>query len=255
MAQGNLLIMPRRVVFEGAKKSQDLVLTNTGNDSAKYVVSFVQMRMKHDGSFEQIATPDSGQNFSEKYFRIFPRTVTLGPNKSQVVKMQLVKPAKMMPGEYMSHIYFRAIPKENPLGEEAQKEATSVSVRLIPIFGITIPAIIRVGECSVKAEIKDLALRKVNDTVTVLKMKFTRSGNISVYGDLSVTYTSPLGKVTHVAGAKGIAVYTPGTYRTFECPLDRSSGIDYRSGKLTVTYTVPDDVKAARLAEAELILP
>ncbi|MCX6279170.1 MAG: hypothetical protein NT004_13900 [Bacteroidetes bacterium] len=50
-SQGNLLILPRRVVFEGNVKSQDLTLANTGNDTAKYQVSIVQMRMKDDGSF------------------------------------------------------------------------------------------------------------------------------------------------------------------------------------------------------------
>ena len=76
MAQGNLLIMPRRVVFEGSKKSEDLTLVNTGRDTAKYVVSIVQMRMKEDGSFDEITQPDSGQYFADKYLRFFPRTVS-----------------------------------------------------------------------------------------------------------------------------------------------------------------------------------
>ena len=38
MAQGNLLLTPRRVVFEGAKKSMDLNLANTGKDTARYVI-------------------------------------------------------------------------------------------------------------------------------------------------------------------------------------------------------------------------
>ena len=40
-AQGDLLITPRRVVFEGSKQSQELTLANTGNDTARYNVSFV----------------------------------------------------------------------------------------------------------------------------------------------------------------------------------------------------------------------
>ena len=36
LAQGNLLITPRRVVFEGTKRSMDLNLANTGQDSATY---------------------------------------------------------------------------------------------------------------------------------------------------------------------------------------------------------------------------
>jgi len=69
VAQGNLLITPRRVVFEGPKKTQELNLANTGADTAKYNVSIVQYRMKEDGSFEEITVPDVGQNFADKYIR------------------------------------------------------------------------------------------------------------------------------------------------------------------------------------------
>ena len=72
-AQGDLLIMPKRVMFEGAKRSEDLNLANIGRDSATYVISIVQIRMKEDGTFERIAVPDSGQNFSDKNIRFFPR--------------------------------------------------------------------------------------------------------------------------------------------------------------------------------------
>src|SRR5512133_2226295 len=107
-AQGNLLITPRRVVFEGQKKTQELNLANTGSDTAKYNVSIVQYRMKEDGSFEEITVPDPGQNFADKNIRFFPRTVTLAPNEAQVVKMQLTKSDQLLPGEYRSHVYFRA---------------------------------------------------------------------------------------------------------------------------------------------------
>ncbi|MDQ6609880.1 MAG: hypothetical protein M3Y85_08675, partial [Bacteroidota bacterium] len=60
-AQGNLLVTPKRVVFEGSKRSEELNLANTGKDSATYDISFIQIRMKEDGSMENITTPDSTQ--------------------------------------------------------------------------------------------------------------------------------------------------------------------------------------------------
>ena len=53
-AQGNLLITPKRVVFEGSRRSMDLNLANIGNDTATYAISMVQIRMNEDGSFETI---------------------------------------------------------------------------------------------------------------------------------------------------------------------------------------------------------
>jgi len=256
MAQGNLLIMPRRVVFEGSKKSEDLTLVNTGRDTAKYVVSIVQMRMKEDGSFDEITQPDSGQYFADKYLRFFPRTVTLGPNETQLVKMQVTKAEKLTAGEYRSHIYFRAVPKVNPLGEaDISKDTSSgVSIRLSPIFGITIPVIIRIGENTTKVKLSDLAFEMVKDTLPRLKMMFKRTGNMSVYGDIAVDYISSQGKVTRVGMVKGIAVYTPLTDRQFQFNLDKVAGVNWHTGKLHVIYETPVDVKAFKLAEAELLL-
>ena len=71
-AQGNLMITPRRVVFEGARKTQELNIANTGEDSARYLISLMQLRMKTDGGFEQITLPDSGQNFASDFIRFSP---------------------------------------------------------------------------------------------------------------------------------------------------------------------------------------
>jgi hypothetical protein len=252
LAQGNLLILPRRVVFEGNLKSQELTLANTGNDTAKYQVSIVQMRMKEDGSFEPITTPDEGQFFADKFLRFYPRTVTLAPKKSQIIKMQFAKSSQMEPGEYRSHIYFRSISKSKPLGEnEVKKDSASVTAKLVPVFGITIPVIIRIGESTAQVKLTNLALEMVKDTLPKFKLTFNRSGNFSVYGDLLITHISPKGKQTKVAAVKGVAVYTPNQVRRFQCNLDRMSDIDYKSGKLHVVFSTPVDTKPQKLAEAD----
>jgi P pilus assembly chaperone PapD len=230
-AQGNLLITPRRVVFEGAKKTQELNLANTGVDTAKYNVSIVQYRMKEDGSFQEITIPDEGQNFADKYIRFFPRTVTLAPNEAQVVKMQLVKTDQMQPGEYRSHVYFRAVPKQTALGaEEKSKDSTAIGVKLIPIFGITIPVIIRSGESTMKVNLSDLKFETINDTIPRLQLTLNRTGNMSVYGDLFVEHVSPQAEIVKVGIVKGIAVYTPNPMRRFQMDLDPKSKVDYHSG-------------------------
>jgi P pilus assembly chaperone PapD len=254
-AQGNLLITPRRVVFEGNKRTQDLNLANTGADSARYNVSIVQYRMKEDGSFEEITTPDAGQNFADKYIRFFPRTVLLGPNEAQVVKMQLTRTTGLTDGEYRSHVYFRAVPREAALGmQDSKRDTASIGVKLIPIFGITIPVIIRVGQSNTRANLSDLKLEQVNDTTTRLHMVFNRSGNMSVYGDIQVDYLPPQGKAIPVGIVKGIAVYTPNVKRVFGMDLQRKAGVDYHQGSLHLTYQSQSDTKAEKYAEADLKL-
>ena len=255
MGQGNLLITPRRVVFEGNKKNEELNLANTGNDTATYNVSLVQYRMKEDGSLVLITEPDPGQNFADKYVRFFPRTVTLAPNEAQVVKMQLFRANDLPAGEYRSHIYFRAVPRPSALGaEEKPTDTTTLSVKLVPIFGITIPVIIRVGSSTAKASLSDLSLKMVNDTIPQLSLTFNRSGNMSVYGDIEVNHVSSNGSINQVGYIRGLAVYTPNLIRNAKIDLRIIPGLDYRSGKLQITYVSQTDVNPVKLATAELDL-
>lgn len=255
IGQGNLLVTPRRVVFEGNKKSIDLNLANIGQDTATYAISMVQIRMNEDGSFETITEPDPGQKFADKNIRYFPRSVTLPPNEAQVVKVQLSRANELKPGEYRSHFYFRSIPKVVALGEEeTEVDTTSISVRLVPVFGITIPAIIRIGQSNTKVTLSDLTLNIGEDSTPALSLRFNREGNFSVYGDLAVDYISTDGTTTRVGIANGIAVYTPNLVRDFQFDLNNLPGIDYRSGKLLVSFSASSDVEPEKYAEAELIL-
>ena len=249
------MITPRRVVFEGGKKSIDLNLANIGQDTASYAVSLVQIRMKEDGGFETITEPDPDQRFADRFIRFFPRSVTLGPNEAQAVKIQLIRSNELEPGEYRSHFYFRSIPKTTPLGEgEVARDTTTISVMLKPIFGITIPAIIRVGESTAKVTISDLGFEMVNDTIPRISFIFNRSGNMSVFGDLSVDHISTQGKITRVGVANGVAVYTPNTKRRFQFNLNNVAGVNFKTGTLRVIYSAPSDVKPVRFTEAELPL-
>lgn len=255
-AQGNLLLTPRRIVFEGSTRSIDLNLANVGKDTATYAISIVQIRMTEEGNFETITEPDNGQNFAGQNIRFFPRSVTLGPNETQTVKIQLVRANQLAPGEYRSHFYFRAVPKEKPLGEEeiAAADPNAISVMLTPVFGITIPAIIRVGESTAKVNLSDISLDLLTDTVPRLSLTFNRAGNFSVFGDLAVDHISTQGKVTRVGAANGVAVYTPNTLRRFRFNLNNVPGVDLNSGKLRLIFSAPSDVKPEKYAEAEVVL-
>ena len=252
-AQGNLLITPKRVVFEDSKKSEELNLANIGKDSATYIISFIQIRMKDDGTVEKITEPDSGQIFADKYVRFFPRTVTLAPNEAQTVKIQLTRNAEIMPGEYRSHLYFRATSSNQPLGEDdpKKKKDTGISVKLIPIFGISMPVIVRMGESTTEISLSNFQIHREADPFITLT--FNRKGNMSSYGDLSIEHVSSQGKVTQVGIVRGLSVYTPNTTRNFSLPLSKVANVDYNSGKLRAVYS-DQSPKPKKLAETEISL-
>ena len=254
-AQGDLLLYPKRIVFEGSKRSQTINLANTGNDTVRYLVSVVQSRMNEAGAFETISSPDPGQNFADKYFRFFPRNVVLGPKEAQSIKIQLINTNEMEPGEYRSHIYFRAEPDKKPLGEtEAVKDSTSISVNLVAVFGISIPVIIRRGESTTNVTISEASFEMKKDSIPKLKINFNRTGNMSVYGDISVDHISMQGKVTRIGIANGMALYAPNLVRHFSLLLDKNAGIDYHKGKLRIAYTTQPDARSLKIAETELQL-
>jgi hypothetical protein len=249
----DLLIFPKRIVFEGTDRKTEIInLSNTGQDSVVYEVSFVQLRMNADGSFENIQEPDSGQLFADKHVRFFPKKVTLAPRESQVVKVQLNPKSNLQPGEYRSHLYFRSISSHKSNRETNLKlDSSSISIRLKPVYGITIPVIIRVGKPTADISITDVSFKTIHEQ-PIVAMSFNRVGMRSTYGDINVIYTSKDGKSTKVAEITGFAVYTPGTVRKVKIELKR--GVDYRNGTLRVIYSTQGSEKKARLAEAELML-
>jgi len=254
-AQGNLLINPRRVVFEGTKRFQEINLANTGKDSATYQISFKEIKMTEEGSFKEITEPAPGQRFASKYIRLFPRRVTLAPNEAQVVKIQLTKTNELLNGEYRSHLYFRAIPKAQQKGEVVSgEESSELSIKLVPVFGITIPVFIRRGESTSKVTLSDLALKDEGDVKKKLEVSLNRTGNMSVYGDITVNYISPIGKVSQIGHVRGIAVYAPIKSRKFLINLKNIPDVDYNLGKIHLTYEGQKESNPVKLAEAELFL-
>jgi len=212
--------------------------------------------MREDGSFEQMDAADSSGNFADKYVRFFPRSVVLGPNEAQSVRIQLRRPSQIPPGEYRSHLYFRAVPDENPLGDKTGKaDSSEVAVRLVPVFGISVPVIIRVGKSNTEVSITASSIEMADTDTRLLKMTLNRKGNMSVYGNITVAHISPKGKVTEVAAIRGLAVYTPNSARQMKIALDNTRGVDYSNGKLHIVYKTPADViPADTLAETSFWL-
>ena len=251
-AQGDLLITPKRVVFENGKRSTEVNLANIGKDTSTYVITVVDFRMSEDGQFIKLLKPDSGQHFADKNIRFFPRTVTLAPNEAQSIKVQVVKTNELLPGEYRSHFYFRAMPKEKPLGDSTNSSKDStISVHITPIFGISMPVIIRIGECTSMVKFTNVSFKMENDTMPTISMQFNRTGNSSSYGDLSIDYIGKNGIETRVGTVRGLAVYAPNATRRYRLALDKK--VNYHTGKLKLVYA-DQSVKVIKLAEGEIVL-
>lgn len=252
-AQGDLLVTPKRVVFEGSKQKEGLSLVNIGKDTATYSITFVQRNMREDGSFVTVEEPDSGQMFADPYLRIFPREVTLAPGEPQVIMLQCRRTSDMADGEYRSHLYFRAESSYKPLGQsDPGEDSTQLSVQLIPVFGLSIPVIIRSGEVNVTIALTSLKLESQQDASQGLRFTITRTGNVSTYGDITVEYVPAQGKSYEIGAVKGVGVYTSITKRDITIKLNNTTGKPLKNGKLIVRYSSAEDAKKEIYAEAEI---
>jgi P pilus assembly chaperone PapD len=249
-AQGDLMIMPKRLVFDGSERSQEINLANTGSDTAVYAISFVNYKMTEKGNFEQVEEPKDGQRFAEDFLRYFPRRVSLAPNEAQTIRVQLTRTGNLEQGEYRSHMYFRAVEEQTALGAEETEESEGISINIKTVFGISIPIIVREGESTTQIDLTELSLNTERDNPK-LSLVINRSGNMSVYGNLTATHIASDGTETEVGMVKGVSVYTPNSKRYFSFELRNAAEVDLTSGVLKVSYS---EDKGDTLATSEIKL-
>lgn len=253
-AQGDLLVTPKRIVFEGNLQKAELTLMNIGKDTSKYSLSFRQYKMTEQGKLVLTEKQDSGQLIAEPYLRFFPREVILAPGEPQVVMMQCRKKPDMPSGEYRSHLWFRNEKDYKALIQDKPSlDSTQLSVSVTAIFGITIPIIIRNGEVTASASLSDLRLEIEKDTIQYLKLSVNRSGNGSLNGKISVDYLTPEGN-SYKLGTMNVSVYTSTNRRNIAIKLNKMPLMPLKTGNLRVRYTSPDDAKYLLYAEAVLPL-
>ena len=254
---GGISISPTRIVFEGRQRTAEVTLLNTTSSRGTYRISFKNMRMREDGSYEDIEEAGPGELFASQMIRYSPRQVTIEPGMSQVVRLLLRKPADLATGEYRSHLWFRSIPPETA-GEDIEKldlKEGEIQVQIRTVFGVTIPVTVRHGQLSASAAITDLTLipSELPDKPTVLSFRLNRSGNRTLSGEVAVTFESSDGDDRHVvAFARGVAVLSPYPTRTVKLALRPPEGVVLQNGRLHLVYRARSEEGGKVIAEADL---
>lgn len=252
---GDLLVTPTRALFEDGKRNETLTLVNRGSDTATYRISVIQYRMTITGELQRIDAPDSGQLFAGDMIRFFPREVTIAPGESQNVRVQLRMTDSLADGEYRSHLYFRGVPKAEPLAPTADTSTTEFAVKLSAVYGLSVPMIIRRGKLQATVSLTDLSLKPGDSThKPVLSMKFTRTGSSSTFGTVRVTFVPTSGESRTIASMGGVAIYTPNTERLFRLPLTLPEGMNLGNGKLAVEYVDASETNPHTIAATETTL-
>ena len=142
---------------------------------------------------------------------------------------------------------FRAVPKPRPVARPG--EVKGVAISLIPIYGVTIPVVIRMGNLQAKVGIANVALTK-QDGKPAVALDLTRAGERSVFGDVRVFKA---GIKDPIALQRGVAVYTEIGTRRLVIPVNP----DFAAaavGPVTVDFVETSDSGPVPLAETRTVL-
>ncbi len=248
-AVGDLMVSPTRVVFSGRDRTATVNLVNRGSEAATYRVSIIHQRMDVEGNYTEITEPIEGERFLEPYLRYSPRQITLEPGSAQTVRIMVRKPADLEEGEYRSHMLFRALPPAD-LGQNIEPTDTpenGLSVRLIPIFGVSIPLILEQGELSRTASISNL---RWNPDQQELSMHLAREGNATVHGDIQIMHNNAL-----LGQLRGVSILDPFMDLTITLPLSEAAKQLGSGDTLTITFSEKPEQGADLISSHRFTLP
>ena len=135
--------------------------------------------------------------------------------------------------------------------EEAasQKTGSGLTIKLIPIYGITIPVIVRKGQLAALATIANPRVVTTREG-SFLDLDMARSGTRSVYGEIIVR---PKAGGDPLFQVRGIAVYPELAKRNLHWPLSADQAAKLK-GPVRVEYRETPENGGKLLAAAEATL-
>lgn len=246
-AQGDLLVAPTRVILNGSRGTE-VILSNIGSEEATYRIGLELRRMTPDGNLVEVEESDATakERAALEMIRYAPRRITLPPGQPQSVRIAARPGAELPDGEYRVHLAFRGIPTPAP-APAAGEPTEGISIALIPIYGVTIPVIVRQGRIEAQAAIADPRLVQ-GENGPQLSFALDRSGEMSTYGEIRVTKG---GKPLFLA--RGIAVYPEIGRRAVTLPLSPEQAAAM-NGPIRIEYREMPEAGGALIAAVDTVL-
>lgn len=244
---GDLLVAPTRLVLDG-RRGAEVILNNIGDEPATYRISIEFRRMTEDGGLVDVKEPTREDLLARDMIIYAPRRITLAPREPQTIRVAVRPPKGLPDGEYRVHMLFRAIPPSKPV-TAPQLPTKGLSFALTPIYGVTIPVIVRLGNLDVKAGISNVRLED-KDGARHVALDVSRSGERSTFGEVRVLKA---GVEEPIAIQRAVAVYEEIGKRHLTVPVAEEFKGDVR-GPVTVQYVETFDDGSHTIAEAQAVL-
>jgi P pilus assembly chaperone PapD len=246
---GDLLVAPTRIVLDG-RKGAEIILNNIGEEPATYRVSIEFRRMTEDGGLVDVTAPTADDQKAADMVVYAPRKVVLAPRQPQAIRIAARPPQGLPDGEYRVHLLFRAIPPANPVVQAAAAEPVKgLRFQLTPVYGVTIPVIVRLGNLQATAGIANVNLEQKGGK-SFVSLDLSRTGARSTFGEVRVLKA---GVKNPIAIQKAVAVYTEIGVRHLSIPVDEAQKAA-AAGPVTVQYVETFDDGSHVIAETSAVL-
>lgn len=255
----NLNITPKRVTFDTRTprgRQATVYVFNQGTAEATFDISVVDRMMLPNGeilAFDEAQDRPGNKELAAKVktassmVQVSPRRVTLKPGQGQTVRLRALPPADAS-GEYRTHLTVTTLPPPT-VGTTAEQAASDnpneLRFSITSIFGLSIPAIVRVGAPDVRAAIQNARIEYADISLDgrtearrtpIMVFDLVRLGANSLFGNVEIR---PAGKrgAEPIGLARGVGVYTEIDRRSMRIPLNRAPA---PGEKLELTFTDDD---------------
>lgn len=259
----NLNISPKRVTFDRNRRSATVYIYNQGTAPATFDIALVDRAMLPDGQI--IAVDDTANRpgaaavvakvqSAKTMLQVSPRRATLAPGQGQTIRLRVASvPEGATAGEYRSHLTITTIPPADvglTAEQAAQGASNELRFQINSVFGLSIPAIIRMGEPDVRAAIENPHIEYADISVdgksppkrtAIMTFDLVRQGPNSLFGNIEIRAANHKGDPLGVA--RGVGVYPEIDRRTVHIPL---SSAPAAGEKLEITFT-DDDTSPGKL--------
>jgi hypothetical protein len=258
----NLQVVPTRVVLTDDEKNGYLTVRNKATTTKTFKIIPVFYRQSADSSLTIVETPSAEEHSLIPLLRFSPRTVTVGPDQSQTVRIMLIKKNNFEDGDYRAH--FRVAEIETPQGTSGNTENAiadkKMNFNLVPRLAISVPVVYISKNSQFTLSFDNLEFIPASldgKKSAYLKCKIIKNGNGIALGKIKFMFkakdSTPESPAVEVGLIDGFSSYI--AERQDQLVINNSEKIKLEKGKITIQFisdSIDNKTKEMKVFEKSL---
>ncbi len=239
----NINITPRRVVFDGVKRTEAVYVFNQGTAPVTVDITLIDNVMLPTGEIAPLAeVPRKGSAAQVAAARLqsareailaTPSRMTIEPGRSKAIRIRASIPESSgTTAEWRTHLTVSTVPPPDAgltADAASSPQKGEMAFRIQSAFGVSIPLIVRGSAAAAAATLGPISFERgevpnadgsLARSVPMLSFKLSRTGANSIYGNIEARIDGKAGREV-IGFIRGIAVYPEIDQRRVVMQLNR----------------------------------